>query len=230
MTHIKFTTKRGEDVDFVTPLTNEQAIKILENETSEFAKSLVFQHTNSKRPLSQNQWNWVHKIVHDRATPKSKAKPLDVPRIMGLLTTASQHMNFPKIRFDEMQLSYAKKSGKAWLKSDGVLVGMVEPGETIIKPIRGGFSVEEAKLIRLFNADPIKFAMHKGRLLGNCIFCYRALSDNRSTAVGYGKTCARHYSLPWTPEEVEAHLTNPAYQNRVEEETELNSFAETYYA
>lgn len=44
---------------------------------------------------------------------------------------------------------------------------------------------------------PAKVASEHGRLTGRCCFCNRALKDERSTAVGYGQTCAGHYGLPW---------------------------------
>jgi hypothetical protein len=46
-------------------------------------------------------------------------------------------------------------------------------------------------------SDPAKVAAEHGRLTGRCCFCNRALSDERSTAVGYGKTCAAHFGVPW---------------------------------
>jgi hypothetical protein len=45
--------------------------------------------------------------------------------------------------------------------------------------------------------DPAKIAAEHGRLTGKCCFCNRALSDERSTAVGYGETCAKHYGVAW---------------------------------
>lgn len=48
-----------------------------------------------------------------------------------------------------------------------------------------------------FAADPAKVAGEHGRLTGRCCFCNRPLSDERSTAVGYGGTCADRYGLPW---------------------------------
>jgi len=48
-----------------------------------------------------------------------------------------------------------------------------------------------------FAADPAGVAAEHGRLTGRCCFCNQALTDERSTAVGYGSTCADHYGLPW---------------------------------
>lgn len=36
-----------------------------------------------------------------------------------------------------------------------------------------------------------------GHSYGRCVFCHKQLSDERSTEVGYGGTCAKKYHLPW---------------------------------
>ncbi len=36
-----------------------------------------------------------------------------------------------------------------------------------------------------------------GHSYGRCVFCHKQLSDERSTEVGYGGTCAKKYNLPW---------------------------------
>ncbi len=51
--------------------------------------------------------------------------------------------------------------------------------------------------LREFAADPDGVAKHSARLTGKCCYCNRALTDERSTAVGYGETCAAHYGRPW---------------------------------
>jgi hypothetical protein len=48
-----------------------------------------------------------------------------------------------------------------------------------------------------FAAEPAKVAAEHGRLTGRCCFCNLALTDERSTAVGYGQTCARKWGLVW---------------------------------
>jgi len=56
---------------------------------------------------------------------------------------------------------------------------------------------EVLDLVARLARDPAKVASEYGRLTGNCCFCRKALSDERSTAVGYGGTCAKHFDLPW---------------------------------
>jgi|SRR5215472_1473284 len=51
--------------------------------------------------------------------------------------------------------------------------------------------------LRRFAADPATGAKESARLTGRCCFCNTALKDERSTAVGYGETCAAHFGLPW---------------------------------
>jgi hypothetical protein len=51
--------------------------------------------------------------------------------------------------------------------------------------------------LRAFAAEPARIAKDSARLTGRCCFCNLALKDERSTAVGYGATCADHFGLPW---------------------------------
>jgi hypothetical protein len=51
--------------------------------------------------------------------------------------------------------------------------------------------------LRRFAADPAGVAGEHGRLTGKCCFCNTALTDERSTAFGYGPTCAKNYALPY---------------------------------
>jgi len=48
--------------------------------------------------------------------------------------------------------------------------------------------------------DPEAAAVENGFLTGACCFCRIGLHDHRSTAVGYGPICAKHYNLPWSQE------------------------------
>lgn len=48
-----------------------------------------------------------------------------------------------------------------------------------------------------FEANPEEFVAAYGKRTGRCCFCRLKLTDPRSEQVGYGKICARHYSLPW---------------------------------
>ena len=48
-----------------------------------------------------------------------------------------------------------------------------------------------------FAADPSKVGGEDGQLHGRCCFCRLPLSDERSTAAGYGRQCASNFGLAW---------------------------------
>jgi len=71
--------------------------------------------------------------------------------------------------------------------------------EGVYQPSREANGRTDAIVRRLgeLARDPAKVAAEHGKLTGRCCFCNRALSDERSTAVGYGQTCAEHYGVAW---------------------------------
>ncbi len=61
-------------------------------------------------------------------------------------------------------------------------------------------SVFEPQLLALLTAlaaDPVGVATAHGKLTGHCCFCNLPLKDPKSTAVGYGKTCAEKWNMPY---------------------------------
>lgn len=52
-------------------------------------------------------------------------------------------------------------------------------------------------LLEQLGSDPATVASKFGKLTGNCCFCMHSLDDERSTEVGYGPVCAKHFGLPW---------------------------------
>lgn len=73
------------------------------------------------------------------------------------------------------------------------LDGQFEPGRTLNDERKQAVLAA----LRAFAADPVKVASEYGKLTGRCCFCRLHLSDERSTAVGYGKICADHFGLAW---------------------------------
>lgn len=60
-----------------------------------------------------------------------------------------------------------------------------------------GFGAAVIDKLKWLAQDPAKIAGEDGRLLGRCCFCRGALSDERSTLVGYGRRCAYNFGLDW---------------------------------
>jgi len=50
-------------------------------------------------------------------------------------------------------------------------------------------------LLTEFGENPAEVAKKYGKLTGNCCFCNSGLTDPRSTAAGFGPTCAKNYGL-----------------------------------
>jgi hypothetical protein len=51
--------------------------------------------------------------------------------------------------------------------------------------------------LKAFNSKATVISQFFGWNSGNCCYCNRLLSDDRSLDAGYGKTCAGHYNQPW---------------------------------
>lgn len=89
-------------------------------------------------------------------------------------------------------------NGEKYGSPDNRYWGRISPeGEFTLG--RDGEAIKD-RLINLLNRladDPAKVAAEFGHLTGHCCFCSKHLTDERSTAVGYGSTCAEKFGLPW---------------------------------
>lgn len=188
---------------FESIFTNEEAINVLKTLTqNSFAQDLL-----SKPTLSQNQMYWVHKIANDTKKPASPTYNYVINNILALFDRVSEKLKFPKLRFtltnalqnSTSHLTLARMSNKS--KNPGAIA-------VVYKDIYRGcinrdgtssvdFPVEVKNTLIAFEQDPIGFAKNSGRLCGSCMFCGLTLEDERSTQVGYGPVCAKHWGLPW---------------------------------
>lgn len=64
------------------------------------------------------------------------------------------------------------------------------------RPLRKMHATETEFLAQLAEA-PVAFLAACSKDMDRCCYCYKALEDERSKAVGYGKTCAERWGLPW---------------------------------
>lgn len=152
--------------------------------------------------------------------PAVSAQVGEVSGILALFTKAKTHLKHPAIVLSvpalgpgtAIRLTIAGERAKvpgSLTVTDGTkdentgkrgwlgritLNGVYEPSADAIDAL----AVPEitARLIA-FAQEPGKIAGEHGRLTGRCCFCRIALTDERSTAVGYGPDCADHYGLPW---------------------------------
>jgi hypothetical protein len=79
--------------------------------------------------------------------------------------------------------------------NNGEYVGRLESTGTIV--ISAERLARFKDTLALLEKDPVQAAVAYGHAIGNCAFCARQLTDDRSVAVGYGPVCAERYGLPW---------------------------------
>lgn len=134
----------------------------------------------------------------------------DVMEIQNLFFLAKKRLEYPKVRLQtstgrDILVSIAgersRHAGQVMISDD---LPWGEPGRAYYGRIdnRGNWYGEDIPedvdtVIKALAANPAQTAAEYGRLTGNCCFCHRKLSDERSTAMGYGRICADHYHLPW---------------------------------
>ncbi len=146
--------------------------------------------------------------------PKPKAVVGDLTGILALFAKAKTHLKFPAIVLsvgtEQIRINVA--GPKAKVPGSLTIVTADKNGEGerdwlgrvnldgTFQPSRAANALEPklTEKLKAFSADPAKVAGEDGRLHGRCCFCRLPLSDERSTAVGYGKICADHFGgLPW---------------------------------
>lgn len=178
------------------------------------------------RVLTEDGWRVECLVPECTALPTftKPAKPAattvgDVTGILALFDRAKQHLKFPAIWLGVPALGdFAVRINVAGATAsvpgsltvltekrdvDGkraylgriTLDGAFRPS-TKAGPYAAAISHVAARL-RDLAADPARVAGEHGRLHGRCCFCRLPLKDERSTAVGYGETCAGHFGLPW---------------------------------
>lgn len=189
-----------------------------------FAKALVG-HFLRFRGLTEKQAKWPKQLV-DRVhgvEDKKGTFEIDVKALYDFLMQAKTHLKYPKlvmsigggtgyvkvyisgetsVKPNCVNILYAKStnltraftpwSAYTWMgriDESGVWMPVYNHGKDLVKNIH--------KAIKQMAKQPAKVASEFGKLTGHCCFCFKTLSDPKSTEVGYGKTCANHYNLPW---------------------------------
>lgn len=179
-----------------------------------FAKSLLDQ-LKRKGALSERQWEWVDKLADiAQGIPDFTApEPEVVGSLAGLITmfeTAAQKLKYPAITLQtpsgaDVAISrasaHSKNPGYIYVKvpSSVGYAGKVSPDGTFtpVRSVENALKDELTYLLREMARHPAETAAKYGKITGRCCFCNKGLEDEKSTAVGYGPTCAKSYKLPW---------------------------------
>lgn len=192
----------------VTTLSDTEALQAIAEVPSSFAQDL---YSKSKtKPLSHDQMVWVHVLAMEAAAPKAEAVNIgEFARIYSLFGLAQESLKRPKICLKtedggDVALSVAgpksRTPGDIHVASSrsfgqGVYYGRIDKEGKFHG--RGNAPEGVIALLQDFAADPEGTAARYGQLTGSCCFCARELTDERSTAVGYGPKCAKNYGLDW---------------------------------
>jgi hypothetical protein len=185
-------------------------INTLRTIDSDFAQSLCAQFDRNGS-LSDKQWFWCDKLTAERVARDSRpdAPAVDLKGVVDLLTDARQHLKFPKVTIstEAGQIVVLKLAGNRARQPGTVNVVDDRPfGDNSYFGrihIDGTFEVgrdctdEIVELLTSIADDPAAAASTHGHLTGNCCFCRKVLTDERSTSVGYGPTCASNFGLAW---------------------------------
>jgi len=196
----------------------ESSVHLLPQKDQDFAKSLL--NWAATKPLSTKQMEWVEKLNRQALSRVAEGdrkadNGVTVGQMSGLLDLfkkAKENLKFPKITLNvggtPIILSVAGPNSKAPghinVMGKGsypyaAWYGRVSPAGVWAQGHKqdsweaSGERVE--KLLKDLSEDPAKTAMEYGKLSGNCCFCGAGLTDEHSTAVGYGRTCAKNWGL-----------------------------------
>lgn len=172
-----------------------------------FVSSLVSQAAG--RGLSDNQWTWVVKMAcRLTGAPLAAVTVGAFERVYSMFAKAKQHLQYPKVILQcpsgrEVKLYLSGQRSRipdtvnvVSNDSDAWFGRVYQDGRWEQGNAPQGVAEVEA-LLKAFADDPEGVAAAHGRLTGNCCFCHRKLSDERSTEVGYGPVCSQRFGLQW---------------------------------
>jgi hypothetical protein len=175
-----------------------------------FARSLI-DYFNNKGALSYKQEEWVVRLISKAVKPPMEVESVgSLSGLFSLFVKAKKHLKWPSISLQVDGKPVALKSSLN-NKKHGAIVNVTdgrpygantwygrvnESGEWT----QNSYLKEEElgpirKVLQAMSEDPAGTAKAYGTLTGRCCFCNKHLSDARSTAAGFGQTCAQHYGL-----------------------------------
>jgi hypothetical protein len=149
--------------------------------------------------------NYLDKV---KALPP-EAKPtvdVDLSAIVTLMTDAKASIKWPKIRFEDADIRMtlsgdrAKVPGAVNVTSNAgygasVWYGRIMPDGSFDASFKITDTVKD--FLTNLAADVRGTVKSHGSNTGNCCFCSRELTDEKSVKAGYGSVCAKTYSLPY---------------------------------
>lgn len=124
--------------------------------------------------------------------------------IVGIFENASHNLQYPKINITLKNSgpvvmsrtgSRSNAPGSIDIKHGDAWYGRILP-DGAFRPSACAPKGIQDDLVE-FSRDPIRTVAQHGHHTGQCCFCNKGLTDERSVAAGYGKTCASKWQLPY---------------------------------
>lgn len=208
--------------DLTAPQASARLVELVDDGTikNTFAIDLARQ-IRQRGWVSPNQLRWVQKFVADVDQPVIRSVNGDslatgpaggMAKIVEHFARAADTLKRPKIVVTDPETdvticmkpagprskyfgSIIVTSGKSF---DATYYGHIRSDGTFLPAGRASDDFRDAVgLLERIAVDPAGELGRLGKLSGQCCFCQRPLTDDRSTNVGYGPVCAKRWGLPW---------------------------------
>lgn len=185
---------------------------VLSSGDERFARSLISKSSSPKFSFKQRRWVG---ILNDRAEAPQEPDTVigDMSDLYAFFIGAREHIKFPKLTIrlpDDTAVKLYMSTDRSKCPDTinivlpdvempngrNVWLGRIhEDGKWEIPHQRHETLPMVRDLLVALQQDAHGVAAEYGKHTGNCCFCLKTLSDKRSVAVGYGKTCASHFGL-----------------------------------
>lgn len=210
-------TRRDGLQSFRSALSDEQAVQCLffvAASGNSFAADL--RRAASGRGLSDSQARWAHKLANDWLAKMQKSANSNENSVNSEVNSSSalfavfdsarsKGAKRMKIKLQDCILKPSQSGDDVWVLDPHRQVenrwGSLTPAYlgkvNRISGIIGSFSDAVMAQVQAACENPGAVAAAYGHETGNCSFCSKELTDNRSLSVGYGPICAGKFGLPW---------------------------------
>lgn len=197
--------KTNETIDSPFATTADAIEALGKKERGSFADDIYTRAAGGKG-LSQGQLFWLHKLALPEK-PQEPAARIDLTGLRRMFAKAAEHLKFPSVLLQRVDGAEVKiyTAGPSAKYPGSLMVVSRTYGDAYYGRVDadGDFYAGRAAdeemigLLSRMSSHPEETAAEYGRLTGRCAFCSSELTDERSTAVGYGKVCASRFNLSW---------------------------------